>query len=151
MKQCRKCGVDLTSDNHYPSYTKASIYVCISCSKGYYKQRRTKDSVSEANSRPISRFRRLVASTKRRGHEVLISFKEFENLMNQPCTYCFNRLGGISKQGSNLDRIDNSKPYSIDNIQPCCKVCNNIRNNFLTVQETHVVVDALLKYRESQQ
>lgn len=41
--------------------------------------------------------------------------------VKQPCIYCkkhkpFNEMG--------LDRIDNSKPHTIDNVVPCCTECN---------------------------
>jgi len=50
----------------------------------------------------------------------------FENVTSKPCIYC----GSIDKVGS--DRIDNSKGHTKDNIVPCCKKCNVIRNQFFT-------------------
>lgn len=43
-----------------------------------------------------------------------------ENIFTQPCTHC-------GKTGWNVigcNRIDNSKPHTMDNVEPCCKECN---------------------------
>ena len=49
-----------------------------------------------------------------------------------------------------LDRIDPLKGYTKDNVLPCCKRDNYIRNKFLTVDETKVVVMALEEFRAKQ-
>ena len=146
MSHCKKCNVELTTENWYK---KRALY-CKLCRRSYIKEHckpRSKEKVAADNARPINRFRRLQASTKIRGHEVLISFEQFCAVANQACIYCQDRLEARSSQGSNLDRIDNSKGYTIDNIRPCCKICNSIRNTFLSVEETHIVIQSLLKFR----
>lgn len=43
-----------------------------------------------------------------------------ENIFSKPCVYC-------GKSGWNIigcNRIDNSKPHTIDNVEPCCEKCN---------------------------
>ena len=43
-----------------------------------------------------------------------------KNSFTQPCTHCgktrWNVIG--------CNRIDNSKPHTMDNVEPCCKECN---------------------------
>lgn len=34
-----------------------------------------------------------------------------------------------------VDRIENDKPYTLDNIQPCCPLCNQIKSQLLTHKE----------------
>ena len=34
-----------------------------------------------------------------------------------------------------VDRIDNAKPYRLDNITPCCPLCNGIKSAVLTHEE----------------
>ena len=38
-----------------------------------------------------------------------------------------------------IDRLDNSKGYEIDNIVPCCFVCNQVKSNRFTVQEMLII------------
>lgn len=56
------------------------------------------------------------------------------------CDYCLAPLG---KYGVGLDRINNSKGYTIDNIVPCCGNCNKLKNNILTRFEMVKVVKML--------
>lgn len=76
-----------------------------------------------------------------------ISFEDYEALLNSGCFYCSRNLhtDGV---GVNLDRIDNSrKEYSIDNVLPCCKQCNQIRGQYLTIEETKIAAIAIENYR----
>jgi hypothetical protein len=56
-----------------------------------------------------------------------------ENIISKPCIYC----------GTNdfigCDRIDNNKGHTIDNVVPCCFVCNAARNNNFTHQEMLII------------
>lgn len=44
-----------------------------------------------------------------------------ENIFSKPCVHC--GIEGWKIIGCN--RIDNSKPHTKDNVEPCCKDCNN--------------------------
>lgn len=52
-----------------------------------------------------------------------------DNIVNKTCHYCDDT--------SNIgcDRIDNNKPHYIENVIPCCYLCNTARNNHFTVEE----------------
>jgi hypothetical protein len=52
-----------------------------------------------------------------------------ENIITKPCYYC----GDTENIG--CDRIDNNQGHTIDNVVPCCRVCNSVRNNIFTIQE----------------
>ena len=43
-----------------------------------------------------------------------------ENIFSKPCKHCGKT--GWDKIGCN--RLDNSKPHTMDNVEPCCKKCN---------------------------
>jgi hypothetical protein len=58
---------------------------------------------------------------KRKGFsDPTLSVVEATPMMEKPCTYC-----EISTSGG-LDRIDNTRGHSIDNVVPCCVKCNGI-------------------------
>lgn len=44
-----------------------------------------------------------------------------ENIFSKPCAHCGKE--GWKVIGCN--RLDNSKPHTIDNVEPCCKECND--------------------------
>ncbi len=79
--------------------------------------------------RAISRMR---LKAKQRGYSWELSYREAKVLVTQDCYYCGRQPsnyyhkpranGGSFYTG--LDRVDNSKGYTLDNVVPCCKWCN---------------------------
>jgi hypothetical protein len=73
---------------------------------------------------------------KKRNHSFELSKEEFIDLVQQNCSYCGNPP--IEKQyskGSNgpclangIDRIDNTKGYTLENCVTCCGVCNRMKS-----------------------
>jgi hypothetical protein len=65
-----------------------------------------------------------------------ISKEEFKKLTSSNCHYCGIEPKYIMKSVSDysayyyngLDRIDASKPYSLDNVVPCCGWCNRMKD-----------------------
>jgi len=76
--------------------------------KGIYKR-----YVNECNRR-----NRLV-----RGIAMELNFDQFSGLINKPCHYC-----GITNCRG-VDRIDSNGNYTTNNTNPCCKVCNEMKND----------------------
>lgn len=48
-----------------------------------------------------------------------------ENILSKPCVHC----GETDWRKLGCNRIDNSKPHTIDNVEPCCRKCNMILGN----------------------
>jgi hypothetical protein len=80
---------------------------------------------------------------KRRGFKFLLTREQVENIIKQDCFYChslpYNRQKtkntideGLLYNG--IDRIDSLGNYTINNVVPCCKICNNAKSN-LTINE----------------
>ena len=49
---------------------------------------------------------------------------DFTRLISAPCRYC-----GFTDGFIGVDRVDNSKGYTLDNSVPCCKTCNYMKKN----------------------
>jgi len=81
-------------------------------------------------------FRMLVhaykASAKRRNYEFKLQLEECRNLFLNNCYYCGSKPFSIYRipevNGifiyNGIDRLDNTKGYSLDNCVTCCKICN---------------------------
>lgn len=82
----------------------------------------------------------------RRRHNWEINENDYALIIKNNCFYC---NGELPKFGIALDRIDSSKHYSKDNVVPCCKICNSVKGNWWTLEETKCAVDAVAKYRLS--
>ena len=66
-----------------------------------------------------------------------LSKDEVHRLIFQACYYCGITGGNITKTynksrylaNNGIDRKDNTLPYTIDNVVPCCKRCNQAKND----------------------
>ena len=70
-----------------------------------------------------------IASAKKRGLLFDISEKAFTELISKECVYC----GASSTNKRNgLDRVDNSMGYTLENVVPCCFMCNQMKGKLST-------------------
>jgi hypothetical protein len=71
---------------------------------------------------PKYKYSNLVNSANQRNYIWELSFEEFMLFWQKPCIY-----GGHEIKTIGLDRVDNTKGYSIDNCVPCCTTCNRAK------------------------
>jgi len=104
--------------------------------------------ISTYRKKPDRRFYVLKRSARLRDYSVDISVEEYKILIVRNCHYCKGVIGRLQDEsGGGLDRLDNNKGYTLENVVPCCQVCNYIRGDYLTVEETQVAVDAIVQFR----
>lgn len=102
---------------------------------------------------PKKRYKRSVISARLKKVRWEISENDYIKLISAPCSYCNNELRNVQiSTGIGLDRIDNDKKlgYTLSNVLPCCSMCNKIKNNFLTVEETKAAVQVIVNIRKNQ-
>jgi len=110
------------------------------CLRNELTSKRSRLGFGLANTR--ERISRYKSNAKNRGLEWNLTEEQFTKLTKQNCYYCGAKPKNQSKRkwqnGSyacnGLDRIDNTKGYTIDNVVPCCKDCNAAKGK-LTLQE----------------
>lgn len=80
----------------------------------------------EYNKTPMARANMLLgaynnADVKRgRGKGDLTAKWIVENIFTKPCAHC----GETDWRKIGCNRLDNSKPHTMDNVEPCCYKCN---------------------------
>lgn len=105
-------------------------YWCKECYKIYDRQRDRKpryclhkkeisNQARKYHQSSKGKYRSYKESAKRRSFPFELSIEEFITFWQKPCHYC-----GDSIETIGLDRIDNSKGYSLDNCVSCCYICN---------------------------
>jgi hypothetical protein len=60
-----------------------------------------------------------------RGKSFDLTLSQYWDIKNKPCHYC----GNTNNNG--IDRLDNSKGYTLKNSVPCCNTCNMMKNTML--------------------
>jgi len=87
-----------------------------------------------------SAYRALFSSYKVRAKKRSIIFEltdhQFKNLVTQNCSYCGKEPMQVAKTQRNngkflyngIDRINNTLGYTLENSNPCCKICNRAKD-----------------------
>ena len=74
-------------------------------------------------------FRACIQGAKRRDLTFTLTLEQAYELSQAQCYYCervgVNLVRGFKYVG--MDRIENDKGYTFDNVVSCCKVCNAMK------------------------
>ena len=120
---CTECGLRLAF---------GSSGLCRPCyDRQYHRSSIGKQVRAKRDRTPAGRHYKGVCMAKSRGYEWTISFEEFKILNSQFCYYCD---GILPKAGHGLDRVDNNRGYTLNNVVPCCTMCNRMKSS-LTMEE----------------
>lgn len=92
---------------------------------------------------PRERFGRAKYHCAKRGKEWRLTLEEYSIATAQPCHYCG---GDLPKYGIGLDRKNSDIGYILENVVPCCSVCNDTKGKHLTYKE----MMHLMQYRKQQ-
>lgn len=131
QSRCKKC----TSECHKPEYSRRyrarTHETRIQRSRDY--RARYKDKIKNSMKRTESRYSKLKTACKKRDLPLSITLAEYTEIVrSRECYYCdFNFSEEL---GYNLNRIDSSKGYSLENVKPCCTKCNVLMMG-LTIEE----------------
>lgn len=150
--------------------SRNTIWLC-KCSCGSYKKIRA-DSLKSGRTiscgcamRRLSSeqalYNRVVSGIKNGAKQRKLNFElteeQIKNLIHKPCVYCTRTNISCTTRyhieeklyHNGLDRIDGTKGYTIDNVQPACGECNTLRFDTFTIEETKAMVKALWNYRNN--
>lgn len=135
-KFCSKCKeVKVISEFYFKS--GKYDYQCKECAKlsrrKYGKTKRARE-LYKINCRTLTgKFCGAKRNARQRNKEWSITKEQYYSLIkDNQCYYCGNKLPEV---GSGLDRIDNNKGYSIENVVPCCSICNSVKFDVFTTAE----------------
>jgi hypothetical protein len=84
-------------------------------------------------------FRQYKVHAEKRGYEFAIEWDDFVAITKSDCHYCGaapkNKIGRTERKRGNgyyiyngIDRMDNKVGYYLDNVVPCCRVCNRAKD-----------------------
>lgn len=87
-------------------------------------------------------FPQAKSIAKKSGRVWEISRENYEKLRNLKCHYC---EGPLPETGVGLDRLDNTRGYQLNNVVPCCTLCNMARRNQFTPGEMKTFIGPAIK------
>ena len=129
-KTCIKCNESKTIDQF--SKQKGSPdghqYACKTCAKAsaaVYNadNRELVNAKNAAYSRtPKGKFAKYKAGAKTRNISFNLTIDEFLVYWGADCSYCGDQIATVG-----IDRVDSSLGYTVDNVVPCCRMCNIIK------------------------
>lgn len=112
------------------NYTNAEIL--------FGKQKKIKNKRELTKEKKIYRqFHAYKYRDKTKNLENDLDLEFVKNLIKNPCIYC----GDTENIG--LDRIDNSKGHTKNNVIPCCYICNCARMNNFSFEEMKILGKAI--------
>jgi hypothetical protein len=112
---CRcKCGTEHTFKGTHLRRSAAHSSGCEHC---YTSSRMLPPGVAVFR-RALKVYRK---NAKTRGYPWDLTEQQFAFLISQNCRYCGGPGGGV-------DRVDNTRGYSPDNVVPCCRKCNRAKD-----------------------
>ena len=105
-------------------YKKNKAYVCQQC-----KLWRIKNSnyIVRRNQSIEHKYSSYKYVANRRKLFFNLTYDNFALLVSSPCYYC----GKLQEYCNGIDRVDNSKGYTIRNSVSCCKYCNRMKSDML--------------------
>lgn len=144
---CQKHGQSKRDAANKRAKRKKEEGICLKCSalalEGLTHCEKCRKIVNERNYHARTslerRFEEAKYFAKRRLQKRMavywdLSFDDFVKLQQGfPCHYC--DLPFVMRRGVGLDRIDNDKGYTKDNVVPCCLLCNRTRGDHLSYTE----------------
>ena len=102
---------------------------------------------SEGESAKRTAYNLYRVGARDRNKDFNLTLEQFVEFSQKECFYCgsppSNRAGTEANNGyykyNGLDRVDNNKGYSLDNIVSCCKNCNMAKRQ-LTQEEFFAMI-----------
>ena len=137
MGKCAICRTDLTLATASPSIVKQKSGRCRACDITYAAAY----NASEKGCTAFYKARREALTLRHLSFE-LSKTEWLAVITNARCFYCG---GHLPRRGLGLDRINNSKGYSLDNCRPCCANCNRCKG-VLSTEEFQKLVRKIYQH-----
>ena len=126
--KCNNCNELLILGLWYLKESKSNM--CKSC--------RIKSRSLPSGEASINKvYRGYMSNALKRDYNFDLTRSDFMRIINKNCHYCNSEPSNIAQNQNNtgnyiyngIDRIDNTKGYTLSNVISCCKVCNIAKSN----------------------
>jgi hypothetical protein len=113
-------------------------------------------------------FKDYVRGARRRNRSFELTFNEFDTISSKACFFCgeepkprivsvtvyagkktqtgWAKEKMVTEPRNGIDRLDNTKGYTLENCVPCCSVCNKLKS-VLTLDEFLTAITKIYNFR----
>lgn len=124
------CGNEKITNSYCLKYNKTTSCGC------YQKERFLQSSIKYTNDIALNGLvYEYKLGAKRRNLEFNLTHEQVKEISSNNCYYCdatpfcIKRVNKHSITYNGIDRVDNNKGYTIDNVVSCCKICNTAKHD----------------------
>jgi hypothetical protein len=86
--------------------------------------RQHKEVIKKYRQSPVFKLASYRQMAKQRELDFLLTKDEFMSFWQRPCFYCGSEVRSIG-----LDRVNSDLGYTMENVVPCCILCNQAKND----------------------
>lgn len=132
-KVCSTCGELKEPDAFYKSKRRDGM--AYSCKVCHRKAVRGYRKIPDSYAFWYRRLEKLKRNARKRGLEFNLTVEDYKFIKSgETCYYCQAETDIIT-----LDRKDNFKGYTTDNIVGCCYYCNKLKSNLFNEEEMKII------------
>lgn len=115
---CKRCNVIWNETN------RATASHCYKCNAVKTKEwnAANPERVITDRLKPGRKFSNYRSSAKRRNISFDLTYDDFMQLWQKPCSYCGSKIATVG-----IDRVDNNIGYKTGNVVSCCQECNYVK------------------------
>lgn len=128
MKSCTVCKKvkNLTEFHNHPGARDGVQTYCKECSHIKATSEDAKKYNKEYYSSKKGRYNKYKHAYSVMGRDIKfnLTYEEFITFWQKPCYYCGSEIETIG-----IDRVDNKKDYDMENLIPCCWICNRMKSD----------------------
>ena len=128
---CLDCGTKLTEVTRAKGKHDKSLRRCVPCYEKLQKYEskrapRERNYKAEVFTNRHVIWNHYVKGAQKRRIDFSLSKALFNNLISKPCFYCeYQKEGEVN----GIDRVDNNKGYTEENVVSCCATCNQLKGS----------------------
>lgn len=142
------CGdtYSIRSDSGQRSLLNNKPSICPKCKA---KALSEQSSTSTEETVLLNIYKMYIKNAELRNLEFNLTYEEFKLIIFNTCYYCGNTGEFYSKTYSKthnikrvgVDRVDNTKGYTVENSIPCCKTCNIMKGSLTYKEFTEKLIE----------
>lgn len=135
--ECKKCTNEDNKKHKVKYRQRPEVKARIKAYRQTEKYRSTcREAVKVYRQTLKGKYSWYKIKAKERGRTFELTFDQFGEFWQEPCSYCGKDIETIG-----LDRINNNRDYYYNNVCSCCDLCNKMKRS-LTVEEfcAHVLL-----------